>query len=53
MYEEQTFIGVIAVTQVCCEPALQSSTEQRGLHFLVKASLLFALVEHMLPTVHV
>ena len=26
--EEQISIGVIAVTQACCEPVLQSSTEQ-------------------------
>ncbi len=28
--EEQTSIGVIAVTQACCEPLLQSTTEQWG-----------------------
>jgi len=33
LHEEQTFIGVIAVTQACCEPFLQSSTERWGLHF--------------------
>ena len=33
LYEEQISIGVIAVTQTCCEPVLQSSTEQRGMHF--------------------
>ena len=33
LYEQQIFIGVIAVTQCCCEPVLQSSTEQCGVHF--------------------
>ena len=33
LYEEQTFIGVIAVAQACCKPFLQSSTELCGLHF--------------------
>ena len=33
LYEEQISIGVIAVTQTCCEPVLQSSTEQWGMHF--------------------
>ena len=32
LYEEQISIGVIAVTQTCCEPVLQSSTEHRGMH---------------------
>jgi len=32
LYEEQIFIGVIAVTQACCQLVLQSSTKQRGLH---------------------
>ena len=27
LYEEQISIGVIAVTQACCEPVLQSSTD--------------------------
>ena len=31
--EEQISIGVIAVTQACCEPVLQSSIEQREIHF--------------------
>ena len=30
LYEEQVFIGAIAVSQACCEPVLQSSTEQQG-----------------------
>ena len=33
LYEEKISIGVIAVTQACCEPVLQSSTDQWGLHF--------------------
>ncbi len=33
LYEQQIFIGVIAVTQACCEPVLQSSTGQCGMHF--------------------
>ena len=33
LYEEQISIGVSAVTQTCCEPVLQSSTEQWGMHF--------------------
>ena len=33
LYEEQISIGVIAMRQTCCEPVLQSSTEQRGMHF--------------------
>ena len=28
LYEEQISIGVNAVTEACCEPFLQSSTEQ-------------------------
>ncbi len=33
LYGEQISIGVIAVTKTCCEPVLQSSTEQWELHF--------------------
>ena len=33
LYEEQTFIGVIALAQACCEPFSQSRTEQWGLQF--------------------
>ncbi len=33
LYEEQIPIGAIAVTQACCEPVLQSTTEQWGMHF--------------------
>ena len=33
-------IGAIAVTQACCEPVLQSSTEQCGMHFaLISAAV--------------
>ena len=32
LYEEQFSIGAIAVTQACCEPVLQSTTEQWGMH---------------------
>ena len=28
LYEEQILIGVIALTQACCQAVLQSSTEQ-------------------------
>ncbi len=33
LYEEQISIGAIAVTQACCEPVLQSTTEQSGIQF--------------------
>ena len=33
LYEQQIFIGAIAVTQGCCEPVLKSSPEQCGMHF--------------------
>ncbi len=33
LYEEQTFIGVIAVAKACCQALLQSSTEQWKLYF--------------------
>ena len=33
LYEQQIFIGVFAVAQACCEPFLQSSTEQWEMHF--------------------
>ncbi len=33
LYEEQISIGAIAVTQACCEPFLQNTTEQWGMHF--------------------
>ncbi len=33
LYEEQISTGVVAVTQACCEPVLQSTTEQWGMHF--------------------
>jgi hypothetical protein len=32
-YEQQIFIGVIAVTHASCEPVLQSSTGERVGHF--------------------
>ena len=32
MYEQQIPTGVAAVTQACCEPVLQSVTEQWGMH---------------------
>ena len=38
MYEEQISIGVIAVPQTFCEPVLQSSTEQWGLHFALTSA---------------
>ena len=36
--EEQISIGVFAVTQVCCEPVLQSTTEQWGMHFALTSA---------------
>ena len=33
LYEQQILIGVIAVTLGCCEPVLQSSTEQCGMYY--------------------
>ena len=33
LYEQQIFIGVIAVTQACCEPDLKSSTGLCGMQF--------------------
>ena len=33
LYEEQISIGAVAVTQACCEPVLQSTSEQWGMHF--------------------
>ncbi len=33
LYEEQIVIGVIAVTQDCCQPVLNCSTEQWEMRF--------------------
>ena len=33
LYEQKIFIGAIALIQACCEPVLQSITEQWGMHF--------------------
>ena len=33
LYQKQIFTRVIASTQACWKPALQSSTQQWGLHF--------------------
>ena len=33
LYEQQISIGVIALTQICCESVMHSSTEQWGLNF--------------------
>ena len=33
LYVEQILTGVFAVKQACCQAVLQSSTEQRGMHF--------------------
>ena len=38
LYEQQIFIGAIAVTQGYCEPDLQSSTEQWGVHFALTSA---------------
>jgi len=35
LYEQQISIGVIAVTQGCCQPVLQSSPEQQGMPFVL------------------
>jgi len=44
----QISIGVIAVTQACCEPVLQSSTEQQGSYF----ALISAAVHRCCITAH-
>jgi len=33
LYEEQFSIEAVARIQACCEPVLQSTTEQWGMHF--------------------
>ena len=38
LYEEQISICVIAVTQTCCEPVLQSTTEQWGMYFALTSA---------------
>ena len=38
LYELQISIGVTAVTQACCEPALHSNSEQSGMHFAKTAA---------------
>ena len=43
LYEEQISIGVIAVTQTCCEPVLQSSTEQWGMYFALSSAVLHTI----------
>ena len=49
LYEEEISIGVIAVTQPCCGPVLQSQTEKWGKHFaLTTAAVHFCwLTAHM------
>jgi len=37
-YEEQISIVAIAVTHACCEPVLQSTTEQWGMHSAAQTS---------------
>ena len=46
---EQISIGVFAVAQSCCEPVLQSSTEQQGSWFaLTSAAVLWCCItEHL------
>ena len=45
LYAKQISLGVIAVTQACCEPVLQSSTKQWGLHSaLSRAAVLWCWV---------
>ncbi len=38
MYEEPIIIGVVAVTQACCEPMLQSSTGHYGMHLALSSA---------------
>jgi hypothetical protein len=38
LYEEQISTGLIAVAQACCEPVLQSSTEQWGIYFILTSA---------------
>ena len=38
LYEEQFSIGEIAVAQACCEPVVQSSTDQRGSYFALTSA---------------
>ncbi len=38
LYEQQMFIGVIAVTQACCEPGLQSSIGQQESYFALTSA---------------
>ena len=38
LYEEQTSIGVFAVTQGCCQPDSHSSTEQWGVYFALSSA---------------
>ena len=49
LYEDQKSTGVVAVTQACCEPILQSSTEQWEPHFAltIAAVHLCWLTAHM------
>ena len=37
LHEQQSSIGVFALTQGCCQPGLQSSTEQRGSYFALNS----------------
>ena len=48
LYVQQTFIGIMAVTQGCCQHVLHSSTEQQGMNFALKS----ATVDDCLVTVH-
>ncbi len=38
LYEQQISIGAFAMTQACCQPGLQSSTEQWGMHFALNSA---------------
>ncbi len=38
LYEGEISIGVIAVAQACCEPGLQSSTEQQRSYFALTSA---------------
>ena len=40
LYEEQIPIGVFAMAQACCQPVLQSITEQWGILFALNSAAL-------------
>jgi len=40
LYVQQIVIGLIAVTQACCQAVLHSSTEQWGMHFALTSGVM-------------